>query len=212
MIVKDDTATVLSRLDCVERQFRHWRRAALLALLAPALLAIGSAANPGVPDVIEAGRFVVRDGKDNVRVSFGYDPVEDRQELFFYDPGRKPRLGLVHYSGFEAAVGIQGFDIDGDDALIMGVTTKDAPAVRFRCAARASIASMRVNPSGLNGLEFVDQDRPGRFSLGANPGNQLALAISDRGGKVRAALMLFKGSITLILRNKANKYPIHSKD
>lgn len=217
MIVKDDTATVLNRLDRVERQCRHWRRAALLALLAPALLAIGSAANPGVSTVIEAGRFVVRDGKENVRVSLGFDPVEDRQELFFYDPGRKPRLAMVVRTDGES--GVEMFDSHGSNRLSVGVAADRSAGFKLMDENHRTRVSATAYPDGSGGFALDDADGKRQITRNSWADGTAGLVFQDKNGKERARFVVMPdGKPLLQLRDETGNiflqstHPMHAWD
>lgn len=207
----DDVKLVLARLDRVERQCRRWRRVTPVILMAVTLTAFGGAANRGVPAVVEAGRFVVRDGKDNVRMSWGYDPVEDRQELFFYAPGLKPRLGLVVYSGLDEASGLRMFDLAGVGCIEMGLAAKHVTLAKVRGGATGSVASLGVGANGHGGLAIANDDQSGRISLGPEASGRLIFSISDKNGVARVGLTKrANGKSGLMMRSEPKGLPFHS--
>lgn len=148
-----DDASLIGRLERVERQLRLLRRAAVSVLVVVAVALLASEAT-SKPTVVEAEQFYIRDGQGRVRAVLG--------------------VGVALADGKDA-VGLRLLGRDGTtrvQVLLRG--SDDAPFIQLRDREEKVSAQMDMSPDGTPGLGLWGP----RSGLGA-PRAEISMSFKD---------------------------------
>ncbi len=173
-----------ARVDALERQNRTYRRVALGAGGLLVLLAVMGQARPGVHrEVVEAERFVVRDGTGTVRAFFGLNPNV---------PGQVGLVvtGRTHLSVGVNADGAAGFQLwDGTSRRMgLGIHPDGRTGLEMLDTAQKPRLRVAVTPDGAPGLRLLDASGTERAILTVPTDGSAGLLVADSTGRFRTAL------------------------
>jgi hypothetical protein len=199
----------LDRLECENRALK--RRSALLmrgvsVIALAAVLTFASGARlAGVPKVIEAEKFILRDAGGAPRAEL---LVQDNgvAGLVLLGPGQEDKsdaLQLVANTDGTAVLLVK--DKQGQPRLTAGVSSDGTPVVGLMNAEGKERVALAVKATGVAGLVLRDSDAKTRISLSVCPDGNDWLRF-DRQGNRRAGLGVFPdGGVALNLFDRDGK-------
>jgi hypothetical protein len=168
-LIRELEAVLGRRVDELERQNRTLKRngaivfgVSALMLLVAAVMLISMSAGGRVAEVIEANRFVVRDGDGHVRAMIGVSP--DGATRFVLQ------------------------DRDGRERLRMSLLADGSPGVSFADREGKSRAVLGLLPDETATLVFADRWGKTRAVLGLSPDESSTLVFADRNGETRVGV------------------------
>jgi hypothetical protein len=182
----DELELLKRRIDCLERGNRRSRRFGLFAFLGIGLLFVMGQTSTGVvPEVIEARRFVVKDGRGKNLAALGTDsdgaPLLVLTNLdgglgatFGVTAARRPTLTL--------------YDRAGNSRAIMSVDSEGSPSFSLNDRAGTPRVGLAVATQGSGGLVLYGDKNTARASLGLGTSWSPYLVFMDDGGNIRTAL------------------------
>jgi hypothetical protein len=177
------------RLDTLERRQRRFRRMLLASAGAIAALAATAGQSDrglGGGHVVEAERFVLRDGAGVVRAKLTADP-KGRASLTFLDKDEHSRVAI-------------GVAADGAPTMVFGDPDGRTTRMEFRVKSDGTAAvgladgkgrfraTLEVTPAGASQVALSDGDGRQRTSVSVPADGSPLIALSDSAGKVRARL------------------------
>jgi len=182
---------IRDRLHQIERAHRRlvaWNRVLVLGLLAGAL---AGAALPQRP-VLEAERFVIKDGEGRVRGAFGvtdasgapglvlYDPEANANVVLNLGPDSEPGLWLYNKDRIRAAVTVRGdrslmelFDKENHRRMVLGVYRDSKPGIELYDEKENLRASLGRTALDLKRFNVAEQHLDKPFSLWDETGRLL---------------------------------------
>lgn len=182
----DDMQTLIKRLDKLESRHRWLRRLGLFAFLGIGVtLLMGQAGRSIVPEVIEAQRFVVKDGLGKSIAALGGDR------------DGAPLLVLMNADGrLAAALDITAqrkptltlYDRDGKSRVVLAVDSDGSPALAMNDKTGTPRIGLAVATQGSGGLVLYGDRNAARASLGLGTDWSPYLVFLDDNGNVRTAV------------------------
>lgn len=146
--------TLARRLDRLEREHRRWKRVGSLFLVALAAVVLMGQASPA-GRVVEAERFVLRDGSGKVRATLA-TLDDNRVALFLYDQDERPRAGLGLRA--DGGVGLTLYDRAGRPRTALSPLADGGVGLHLYDQRGERRAGLALKPDGTPSLEFLDED------------------------------------------------------
>jgi hypothetical protein len=169
-VVREIEAVLGRRVDHLERENQKLRRnggiimgvGALMLLLTAVMLISMSVGSGGVADVVEANRFVLRDGDGHARAVIGL--------------------------GQDGSTRMVLQDRDGRERLRMSLLADGSPGMSFADREGKSRAVLGLLPDETSTLVFADRWGKTRAVLGLSPDESSTLVFADRNGEARVGV------------------------
>lgn len=175
-----DLASLLSRLECLERGQRRARSVAFLAVVALAAVpALSFSKRPpqdtaAKPDVVRGSTFELTDSAGKTRARLGFDK-DGGPELRFFDAKDKVRLRLGIHKDTEPLITL----VDEDDKNRLALVYDGNPHFVISRPGGKPVIHMTSSPSGDASLLFTHIDGHHNAAIGIR-GNGDAILIQEK--------------------------------
>jgi hypothetical protein len=185
---EQNLATVLDRLNRLERQNRWFKRAALVAL-ACVVAGVGMGAarmqQPRVPVVIKAKSFQAVDDNGTVRAWLGLQ-TDGNPGVYIRDA--KGKNGIAMWVDKAGRPVMRMFDANGQNRIGMGMTDAGTPSVTVYDANSKPRIVMGLTPKDQSVFHLHDNKGRVRAYLGQLFNDWPSLTFYDENAKVRAGI------------------------
>jgi hypothetical protein len=193
---------VVQTLARVETEHRRLKRVAVAALAGIAAVVLMGQARPSrVAKVVEAERFVLRDGRGRLRADLR---MADRAgpELALYDED-VPRL-LVGL-GSDGSPSLALYGKDGVQRASLDLQSDGTVAMHFTDTGGQRRVGLSIGSNGVPGLALLGQDGTRRIDLELSVDGRPRLRLADANGRTHAALQVLPdGTAGLAVSDRAD--------
>lgn len=192
MSAPDSVDDLVLRIEEAEAETARVRRfgtvlmvvgAALVGLMAM-LIFVGWPSGMGVftPDVVQARRFVIRDGGNHPRATWSVGE-DGASQIVLNDSAGRPRLRLRVFR--DGSSGISLVDASNQPRLVLGVLPDQSTTIVFADEAGKTRSVFGLTPAGAATVLFADRRGVTKAGIGVDSRGLGTLTLVDRvGGRV----------------------------
>jgi hypothetical protein len=184
-LVRELGAVLGRRIDDLERENQRLKRngtlvmglGALMLLITSLMLISMRMGSAGVADVVEANRFVLRDGDGHIRAIIGVNQ-DNSSRVVLQDRDGRERLRLSLLA--DGSPGVSFADREGKSRLVLGLLPDETATLVFADRWGKSRAVLGLSPDESSTLVFADRNGETRVGVGVESDGSAGMTLFER--------------------------------